>query len=115
MKWAVPLLLLLPACGDEPDWPDDIPPMPACIGERGCHVIDRWTDADGAARSTFIAVSRVDRLPGMECGNAQTIVEGVAVIVLLRGAGFEVWRHEVMHTRGWTHDDMPAHVDRCGR
>lgn len=112
--------LVLAACAHaEPMWPADIPAQPGCGAQRGCHVVDRWTDAAGVARETFIVVEVFDRLPGMECGHAKVLVEdgpkAVAVITLLPGTGPEVWRHEVMHTRGWDHDDMPALIDRCGR
>lgn len=109
----VVLALVLTGCGDEPDWPDDIPDMPACGRDRGCHVIDEWTDETGQTRRTFVAVETVDRLPGRACGQATRIVEGVWSVAMLPGVSFELWRHEVMHTRGWTHDDMPATVASC--
>lgn len=112
--------LVLAACAHaEPVWPADMPAQPDCGAQRGCHVVDRWTDADGVARETFIVVETVARLPGMECGRAKVLVadgpQAVAVITLLPGTGPEVWRHEVLHTRRWTHADMPALIDRCGR
>ena len=102
----------------QPDWPTDIPAQPDCGEQRGCHVIDHWTDEAGQARETFNVVEVFERLDGMECGHSRVLVPGVkavAVITLLPGTGPEVWRHDVMHTRGWTHDDMPALIDRCGR